>query len=246
MLARKGYILYKLIEHSFNTLAPVGVEGLDRSGTQSLDIQGRQKGWIPIAPRSDQDNERIREARREQILEGALKVFARKGLAAARVAEIAAEAGISQGLVYHYFGGKDDIFTAILERSLQGTVWVTGAARERPGTPWDRLAWLFETMVHGGRASPEHLLIAVQASTTEAVPDGTRELMERYGIQIMEDVVALVQDGQAAKQVVDGDARMLAMALLACVQGLALSAVTGSEDPAILPDPNLILRMLRA
>jgi AcrR family transcriptional regulator len=213
---------------------------------RAWNVRGQQKGWAQIAPRSDQDNERIREARREQILEAALKVFARRGLAASRIADIAAEAGISQGLVYHYFGGKDDIFTVIVERSLQGTAWVTSAARERPGTAWDRISWMFDTMVRGGRESPEYLLTVVQASTTEAVPEGTHELMERYGVRIMEDVVTLIQEGQAAKYVVDGDPRMLAVALFACVQGLALSTVTGSDAPELLPDPNLMLRMLRA
>lgn len=58
-----------------------------------------------------------RPERREQVLEAAMRVFARAGYFGATTAGIATEAGISQGYVLHLFGTKEALFLAALERS---------------------------------------------------------------------------------------------------------------------------------
>jgi AcrR family transcriptional regulator len=55
------------------------------------------------------------EDRREQIMEAALRVFARKGFAGATNKDIAREAGITAGLIYHYFANKEALLKAIIE-----------------------------------------------------------------------------------------------------------------------------------
>src|SRR3954471_22960882 len=55
--------------------------------------------------------------KRRQILDAAVKVFARQGFHACRVSDIADEAGVAYGLVYHYFSSKDEVLdTLFLER----------------------------------------------------------------------------------------------------------------------------------
>jgi AcrR family transcriptional regulator len=57
----------------------------------------------------------IVEDRREQILEAALRVFAQKGFVRATNKDIAKEAGITPGLIYHYFESKEDLLKAAIE-----------------------------------------------------------------------------------------------------------------------------------
>ena len=54
---------------------------------------------------------------REEILDVAVREFARNGLAGARVDEIAAQTRTTKRMIYYYFGGKEQLFTAVLERS---------------------------------------------------------------------------------------------------------------------------------
>lgn len=61
--------------------------------------------------------EQMRENTRAVILETALELFAEKGYHGAKMAEISKRAGISSGLAYHYFKGKEEILDAVLERS---------------------------------------------------------------------------------------------------------------------------------
>lgn len=56
------------------------------------------------------------EASQRALLDAAVAEFAEKGLAGARVDEIAGRAGVNKQLVYHHFGNKDDLYQAALER----------------------------------------------------------------------------------------------------------------------------------
>lgn len=57
----------------------------------------------------------IVEDRREQIMDAALRVFARKGFNVATNKDIAQEARITPGLIYHYFKSKEDLLRAAIE-----------------------------------------------------------------------------------------------------------------------------------
>jgi len=59
------------------------------------------------------------ESRRQQIIDGALQVFASKGFEKATNKDIAAASGVgSPGLIYHYFKDKSDLFGQVLEQRL--------------------------------------------------------------------------------------------------------------------------------
>jgi len=58
--------------------------------------------------------------RRTQLLEAAVRVFARKGFHTCRVGEIAEEAGVAHGLLYHYFASKDEVLETIFRETWSG------------------------------------------------------------------------------------------------------------------------------
>jgi TetR/AcrR family transcriptional regulator, cholesterol catabolism regulator len=56
------------------------------------------------------------DARREELLRAALRLFAERGVDGTTIADIAAATGTAHGLVYHYFASKNDLLLAVLER----------------------------------------------------------------------------------------------------------------------------------
>jgi AcrR family transcriptional regulator len=58
---------------------------------------------------------KVVEDRREQIIDAAMSVFAQKGFVKATNKDIAREAGITAGLIYHYFKNKEDLLAAVIE-----------------------------------------------------------------------------------------------------------------------------------
>jgi AcrR family transcriptional regulator len=57
--------------------------------------------------------------RRRELLDAAVRVFARKGFHASRVGDIAEEAGVAHGLLYHYFRSKDEVLETIFRETWQ-------------------------------------------------------------------------------------------------------------------------------
>ena len=58
---------------------------------------------------------KIVEDRREQIIDAAMRVFSQKGFTRATNKDIAREAGITPGLIYHYFENKEAVLNAVIE-----------------------------------------------------------------------------------------------------------------------------------
>jgi AcrR family transcriptional regulator len=81
------------------------------------------------------------ERTRERILSAALKEFAAQGFAGARVDAIARRAAINKRMLYHYFGDKEDLFTAVLRRKIsERQAW----AENLSGEPAETLPFWFE------------------------------------------------------------------------------------------------------
>jgi AcrR family transcriptional regulator len=59
----------------------------------------------------------LQREKRRRILRAAIKVFAEKGYHTCRVQDIAAEAGVAYGLVYHYFSSKEELLETIFQRT---------------------------------------------------------------------------------------------------------------------------------
>ena len=72
--------------------------------------------------------------RRQELLDAAVRVFARKGFRAARVGDIAEEAGAAHGLLYHYFRSKDEVLETIFRDTWRLLVSETERI-EASGTP---------------------------------------------------------------------------------------------------------------
>lgn len=65
---------------------------------------------------------RRKQARPAEILDAALKVFAQKGFAAARMDDIAKEAGVTKGTIYLYFENKEAVFKSLVRASVGSTL----------------------------------------------------------------------------------------------------------------------------
>jgi AcrR family transcriptional regulator len=198
-------------------------------------------------PRIEEENQRIREEQRERIMDAAMYVFAHKGLTGTKMADIAAEAGVSYGLAYHYFGSKEKIFSELVERAMRGTTNVARAAREIVGTPWDRIEWLISRELEGLRDHAEFVMITLQTMTTEAIPEELKQLVRVEGNTFNEILKDLIVEGQRVGQIVRDDPDQLVAAVQACISGLAVGAIFRGHDHLVrnLPRVEMVLRILK-
>jgi TetR/AcrR family transcriptional regulator, fatty acid metabolism regulator protein len=114
--------------------------------------------------------------KRRVILEAAVRVFARQGFHTCRVSDIADEAGVAYGLVYHYFSSKEEILdTLFLERwdvMLAAIAEVDASAR----SPREKLRAIAAFIVDSYRHDPELMKVIVVEVTRAANTFGRTHL----------------------------------------------------------------------
>jgi TetR/AcrR family transcriptional regulator, fatty acid metabolism regulator protein len=141
-----------------------------------------------VAVRTDRQADR-----RRQILEAAVKVFARKGFHASRVGDIAEEAGIAYGLVYHYFKSKEELLETIFR-----TTWTEMLARvrevEEAGVPAsEAVRQVTALLLRTWRRDPDLVRVLVREVTrSQHVQQEVEEIT--HAMQALEDLVRRGQE----------------------------------------------------
>ena len=147
-----------------------------------------------MAPKTE--NKALRLEKQAVIFEAACRVFREKGFHLARMADIAAQAGISYGLVYHYFGSKADLFDAVMQEWWTGLENLIGGLLESDIAAEDKLrafaAYFFEQ--YEQREDLVHIYITELARSSGNLSPQRLSTFKRF-LGLLEEVIA---QGQAA------------------------------------------------
>ena len=155
------------------------------------------------------------DARRTEILEGALTAMRDHGLHRAGMRDIARAAGLSTGNLYYYFRNKQELVYACQDRALDRLLDVLASARERPDVP-ERLGALVEGhlfVVMAGGASLHLDLDDLPKPLFKKVVQ-KRDKYER-------GVRDLIAEGQRQGMVRAGEPKLQAVALLGALNWVA-------------------------
>jgi TetR/AcrR family transcriptional regulator, fatty acid metabolism regulator protein len=134
--------------------------------------------------------------KRRLILDAAIRVFARQGFHATRVSDIADEAGVAYGLVYHYFSSKDEVLNELFsERWSLLLAAIEEADREGSG-PREKLAAVAGFIFDSYRHDPELMKVIIVEVTRAANSFGQTHLEEIRCAY--ESIAKIVADGQSS------------------------------------------------
>ncbi|MCF6411733.1 TetR/AcrR family transcriptional regulator [Pseudalkalibacillus salsuginis] len=198
-----------------------------------------------MSPRNEEQNKQLRDERREQILQSALKVFAKRGFAATKISDIKSAAGLSHGLVYHYFSSKDEIFSTLVERALEGSKMVVDYASQQKLSPLGKIKWMTEKILKEmSEDGAYYNLITIQAFTSDAVPEQIKSIINDKSPNALEGILPIIKAGQKSAEIVHKDPVKLAALYFAVIQGIAMQQLQGNK---IIPTPDveLILRIFK-
>ena len=157
--------------------------------------------------------------KRRAILDAAIKVFARQGFHSARVSDVAAEAGVAYGLVYHYFDSKDQMLNELFSERWALLLDASREMRESQASPRDKLAGVASFIVESYRHEPELMKVIIVEVTRAANSFGRTHLPE---IRQAYDLVAeIVSDAQEAGEFRDDvDSSFAAMLFYGAIEQL--------------------------
>jgi TetR/AcrR family fatty acid metabolism transcriptional regulator len=137
---------------------------------------------------------RARTDKRQQILEGAVRVFARQGFHTCRVSDIAEEAGVAYGLVYHYFQSKDQILDTLFTERWSVLLQVIADTDAQDLAAREKLRAIAAFIIDSYRHDPDLMKVIIVEVTRAANTFGRThlpEIREAYA-----GIAAIVQRAQ--------------------------------------------------
>jgi AcrR family transcriptional regulator len=162
--------------------------------------------------------------RREQILAAAVRVFAERGYEATRISDIAREAGVAYGLVYHYFGSRDAILDAVFHETWGRLLTAVASAEETAGSAPERLELVVKIVLRSWRDDPD--LIRLIVREVSRGPQFEAEL-DQIG-QAFASLERIVAGGQAEGTIKPGlDPRLCARMLYGALEEILTGWVLG-------------------
>jgi AcrR family transcriptional regulator len=163
------------------------------------------------------------DERREVIVDAALRVMLRQGIAATTARDVAAEMGSSSGLIHHYFASMDDLLAEAFDRSASQDLQRTREAVASGGDPVERLGRFFGSYYRADERWTMQLWLDAwaEAARRPALQQSSRRLNEDW--QAL--VASLIREGVAAGLMVSEDPDAAAWRIISLLDGLALQAV---------------------
>ena len=175
----------------------------------------------------------------------AANLFARNGLAATRMQDIARASNISLGLAYHYFSSKEELFNAIVDIAITASLKSYRMAAALTGSGIDRLKALVEFIfphAFGGEGEA-FFHIMIQVMTMESVPAQAIATLQAnwplYTAELSRIFQAGIDDGSIRRAPVD----QLVMILSSLIQGTSVLSFFGRDEVEFIPKPETVLQL---
>ena len=137
-------------------------------------------------------SDKEREKRR-LILRAAITVFARSGYHTSRVSDVAKEAGVAYGLVYHYFGSKEDLLETVFRRSWSRMLEAVEEVEQSDTTAREQIAGVARIVLGAWQVDPD--LVRVLVREVARSPQLGREVDEiAHAFDALERIVVRGQE----------------------------------------------------
>jgi TetR/AcrR family transcriptional regulator, fatty acid metabolism regulator protein len=157
--------------------------------------------------------------KRRLILDAAVRVFARQGFHACRVSDIADEAGVAYGLVYHYFASKDEVLDTLFIERWEVMLDVIRDVDAEPVPVREKLGAIAAFIIDSYRHDPDLMKVIIVEVTRAANSFGDRHIATiREAYELIGAIVEKAQaDGTFKPEI---EARFAAMAFYGVIEQL--------------------------
>ncbi|MDY7225150.1 TetR/AcrR family transcriptional regulator [Hyalangium rubrum] len=166
--------------------------------------------------------------RRRTILRAAIDVFARKGYHGCRIADVAKEAGVAYGLVYHYFKNKDELLETVFDACWSGFFTRVQAISEGEGTLAQKLQRITDVVFEAFRVDPRAVKVLVVEVARSPVGRVNRQTAFSDTLKLCSDMLVRAQAAGELRE--DVDPRLSAMLLFGTIEMGFTSLVMGVVD----------------
>ena len=208
-------------------------------------IQSKITEEVLRLARNQEQNEKMREERKEQILVEALHQFATKGLFATKIKDIAEAVGMAQGLIYHYYKSKDEIYVELIKNALDKMNTAVFMLQEMPLPPHEKIRMAIEKLLQTIESNDDFTQtcrLISQATNSTAIPENAKKLIEEKRDIPYQEIAKIMADGQKEGTIINADPNELAVIFWTSINGLAIYKAT-RQDSIAMPDARILINL---
>ena len=168
--------------------------------------------------------------KRQQILAAAVRVFAERGYETSRVGDVASEAGVAYGLVYHYFSSKEAVLEEVFREAWGRLLSAIAQAEQTAGTAPERLGLVVKIVLRSWRDDPDLVRLLVREVTRNPhIQDELDEIGQAFAS--LERIIAGGQEEGTIRRSLDP--RLCAWMLYGALEEILTGWVLGRlpDDP---------------
>lgn len=198
-----------------------------------------------MSPRSEEQYQDIRDSRKNQILDAALKVFAKRGLTATKITDISSEANLSHGLVHHYFKSKEEIFIEVTRQTIEKSSTAFTKIANLEASPLEIIKIITERNILTTDVEENALrwLFMINLTISDVVPPEAK-MLSASSYAPLNIITELIRKGQNLGEIAGGDPERLTVVYWAMIQGLILFRYN-KELNLPMPEIDTVLKILK-
>ncbi|MGI5128643.1 TetR/AcrR family transcriptional regulator [Pseudonocardia sp. CA-107938] len=179
------------------------------------------------------------EERRTQLVQAAVRVISRDGVAAASTRRIAEEAGASQASLHYSFRSKEELFAAVTEYAVDATRVALEARQVVPGSGLRHAVAQLLALFRESALTERDLTVAQYELQMWALHAPAHQDLAAHCYARFTEVLSAVLDAAATPAEQGIDTARLARLLMVVADGTALQLL--ACGPAVAPDPDLLV-----
>lgn len=197
-------------------------------------------------PKTKEQNEQIKIERYNAILDSALYLFAIKGYNAVTIDEIVDKCKCSHGLLYHYFGSKEDLFNCLLEQLVSKKIGEIVKDVNLEQSPKFVIIDYIDAILSAIKNSDDQYACSLYLVLNLRFQQQYIPRPKKYeqGIVILQNFIDNIEKGKKEGVVYDSNTKEMTIALLSLFKGLSFNRLNFGYKKFICPKTEIIIRMI--
>ena len=197
-------------------------------------------------PKTKAQNEQIKLERYNAILDKALYLFAIKGYNAVKIDDIAEVCHCSHGLIYHYFGNKEDLFFDLLDNVVTKKIGEIFDGINVNQNPKLVVTDYVNALLNAIGSSDDRYACSIYLALNlrfqqKDIPHPKKFLK---GIDVFQAFLNVIEEGKKQGIIYDYDTREMMVTFLSLVKGLSFNRMNFGYKKFICPKSEIILNLL--
>ncbi len=211
---------------------------VERAGSPNAPAIVPRAERTPTTPQKDD--------KRKQILKAAVKVFAEKGYHGCRISDVAEEAGVAYGLVYHYYGNKDGLLASVFDTNWAVFAKAIHDVAHMPGVSMlDKLSQILELAFHAFEMFPLVVKVLVLEFGRNA---RLGETLDNPAVaDVFASIAKIFEDGKASGELLDGiDPDAMSVIFMGTLETAFVSFVLTTQGARSKVQSNITLEKMKS